>query len=188
MKANPQLSLHLLSTAILAAPILAACGGGGGSTSTVTQPTAVVSPPEPAPTPTEPTTAAPEPVLISDIEFTQAATESGSRPLLLDIYQADTSCDANRPTVLFVHGGGFVSGDKANPNVLALSEAVNERGLNLVSIQYRLFGDAPVLSAPFQAISDEFLPLTPITDQFLLDAAVAATEDTVTALTSTRPT
>lgn len=164
-----------LTPVLLSGLVLAACGGGGGSSSS-TSPTAVVTPTTP------PTTAASGPVLLSDIEFTQAATQSGTRTLLLDIYQPDASCDANRPTVLFVHGGGFVSGDKTNSNVTILSEVVNERGFNLVSIQYRLLGDDPVLSAPFQAISDEFLPLTPILDQFLLDAAVAATEDTVTAL------
>jgi len=167
-----------LTPVLLSGLVLAACGGGGGSSSS-TSPTAVVTPTTPT---TPPTTAASGPVLLSDIEFTQAATQSGTRTLLLDIYQPDASCDANRPTVLFVHGGGFVSGDKTNSNVTILSEVVNERGFNLVSIQYRLLGDDPVLSAPFQAISDEFLPLTPILDQFLLDAAVAATEDTVTAL------
>ena len=161
---------------LLLSGLFIASYGGGGSSSSTPVATGGGTPPPP------PTTAAPEPVLISDIEFTQAATQSGSLPLLLDIYQPDSSCTENRPTVLFVHGGGFVSGDKTSSDIIRLAEAVNERDFNFVSIQYRLFGDGPVLSAPFQAISDEFLPLTPITDRILLDAAVAATEDTVTAL------
>jgi len=155
---------------------LAACGGGGSSSPA---PTAGGG----TPTPVPPTNSAPEPVLLSDIEYTQSATTNGSIPLLLDIYQPDDSCPANRPTVLFVHGGGFVAGDKASNNITRLAEAVNEKDMNFVSIQYRLLGDDPVLSPTFQNIAGEFIAITPILQQPLVTAAVAATEDTVTALT-----
>jgi len=178
-------SSHKLAPLLLSGLFLAACGGGGGSSSS-SSPSAVATPPTTTPTPTPtppPTTSAPEPVLISDIEFTQAATRNGTTPLLLDIYQPDDSCPANRPTVLFIHGGGFIFGDKTSPDIVRLAEAVNGKDMNFVSIQYRLFGDEPVLSPPFQAIAEEFLPSTPVTDLLLLEPAVAATEDTVTALT-----
>lgn len=119
---------------------------------------------------------------MSDIEYTQAATTGGDIPLFLDIYQPSGTCTANRPTVLFVHGGAFVSGNKSSDTIIALAEAANERDINFVSIQYRLAGDDPVLSETFDALVGEFIPLVPILQRPLVTAAVAATEDTVTAL------
>ena len=167
-----------LAPFVLSSLFLAACGGGGGS-STTTMPTPVVMTTPPTP----PTTSSSEPVLIADIEFAQAATEAGDIPLLLDIYQPQESCDENRPTVLFVHGGAFVSGNKSSNDIIALAEATNDRDMNFVSIQYRLAGDEPVLTGRFQELAVEFLPIVPVLQRPLVTAAVAATEDTVTALT-----
>jgi len=173
-------SYSKFAASLLSVFALAACGGGGSSSpSTSISNGGGSNGGGSAP----PTTAAPQPVLNSDIEYTQAATENGNIPLLLDIYQPDASCAANRPTVLFIHGGGFVAGNKSSANITRLAEAVNEKDMNFVSIQYRLQGDDPVLSPTFQNIAGEFIAITPIPQQPLVNAAVAATEDTVAALT-----
>ena len=56
---------------------------------------------------------------------------------VLDFYQAAS----NQPTPLlfFVHGGGWMNGDKANPDFLA---QCLESGISVVSINYRLIPDA----------------------------------------------
>jgi len=56
---------------------------------------------------------------------------------VLDFYQAKT--DAPAPLMFFVHGGGWMQGDKANPDFLA---KCLESGISVVSINYRLIPDA----------------------------------------------
>ncbi|MEO0699224.1 MAG: alpha/beta hydrolase, partial [Pseudomonadota bacterium] len=140
------------------------------------------STPTPTPTPT-PTSAGSGQKITLDIEYAQGATSDGSIPLLLDLYEPDEPCTANRPIVLFVHGGGFTSGDKDSGNARFRAEQMNARGFNFVSINYRLDPDNPVPSAPFVAVLDDMLadgfgdPSDP-----RLDAIAAAFEDTVAAL------
>lgn len=56
---------------------------------------------------------------------------------VLDFYQAKS--DAPAPLMFFVHGGGWMQGDKANPDFLA---KCLESGISVVSINYRLIPDA----------------------------------------------
>jgi acetyl esterase/lipase len=56
---------------------------------------------------------------------------------VLDFWQAKS--DANTPLLFFVHGGGWMLGDKANPDFLA---KCLENGISVVSINYRLIPDA----------------------------------------------
>lgn len=56
---------------------------------------------------------------------------------VLDFYQA--SSPRPTPLLFFVHGGGWMTGDKATPDFLALCLA---RGISVVSINYRLIPDA----------------------------------------------
>ncbi len=136
----------------------------------------------PTPTPTKTPSPTPVPTLLADIEYTSAATSIGAMPLLLDIYQPDTACAANRPTVVFVHGGSFITGNKDTANSRLLAEAINARGFNFVSIQYRLQGDAPILSAPFVAVRDDLIAAIGGQQGPRSNAIGAAFEDTVTAL------
>lgn len=55
----------------------------------------------------------------------------------LDFYQAKSELAA--PLLFFVHGGGWMTGDKANPDFLA---KCLENGISVVSINYRLIPDA----------------------------------------------
>lgn len=58
----------------------------------------------------------------------------------LDIYLPDEG-DGPFPVILFIHGGGFAIGDKGDIHVLAFLKGL-ERGYALVSVNYRLSGEA----------------------------------------------
>ncbi|GAB5456719.1 MAG: hypothetical protein Hens2KO_29480 [Henriciella sp.] len=113
--------------------------------------------------------------------------ENSAIDLLLDIYQPEGECTDPRPFVLGIHGGGFTSGSKSSAPWVTNMEAVTSRGLVGLSMDYRLVGDLPLVSAEFQPLLDELLALA---DQLNLDdrqrdqlnAAVAAFEDTTVAL------
>ena len=63
-------------------------------------------------------------------------TDSGHERHVLDIYTPEGPSDAKRPVFFWIHGGGWVVGDKSNvghkPRVLT------EKGCVFVSTQYRL--------------------------------------------------
>src|SRR5687767_6513415 len=56
--------------------------------------------------------------------------------LLLDVYQPVGDSSTNRPVVIWVHGGGFATGSKANTARVAYEYA--QRGYVTLSINYRL--------------------------------------------------
>ena len=60
--------------------------------------------------------------------------------LFMDVYDpviipGDT---LNRPTILFVFGGGFIMGQRDDPWVLPWFKLLNENGYRVVSVDYRL--------------------------------------------------
>ncbi len=57
---------------------------------------------------------------------------------VLDFYQAKSD-QPKTPLLFFIHGGGWMSGDKANPDFLA---KCLDGGISVVSINYRLIADA----------------------------------------------
>lgn len=58
---------------------------------------------------------------------------------VLDFYQAKAADGKPTPLLFFVHGGGWMQGDKANPDFLA---KCLESGISVVSTNYRLIPDA----------------------------------------------
>ena len=69
---------------------------------------------------------------------TSANVAYGKHPRqVLDFYQAKSEQPA--PLLFFVHGGGWMTGDKANPDFLA---KCLESGISVVSINYRFIPDA----------------------------------------------
>jgi acetyl esterase/lipase len=64
----------------------------------------------------------------------------------LDVYRADGPV-ADAPVIVMVHGGGWVTGDKAAPgNVGAKAVRWLERGFVFVSVNYRFVPDVDVLT------------------------------------------
>ena len=62
--------------------------------------------------------------------------EGNNVDLKLDLYQPTGDVAAQRPAIVWVHGGGFVGGDKADNGGQA--KALVKRGFVVVSINYRL--------------------------------------------------
>ncbi len=58
---------------------------------------------------------------------------------VLDFYQATSKSGKPTPLLFFVHGGGWMQGDKANPDFLARCLG---NGISVVSTNYRLIPDA----------------------------------------------
>ena len=162
--------------------ILAACGGDGGSPP---PPISIAPTPSPAPTPTPTPSPTPTPtqfVLSPDIAYGSGATTSGATALQLDVYRPQLACDSPRPTVVFVHGGGFTGGSRKGANVEAIAQELTRRGINLLSISYRLQGDNTVISSEFAAFERDFQALNALQSVAQVTAFTAAVEDTVRAL------
>ncbi len=94
------------------------------------------------------------PVLAQTPAPTQAEVPYGKHARqVLDFYQAK-STEAAAPLLFFVHGGGWMSGDKAKPDFL---DKCLENGISVVSINYRLIPDAQAekIDPPVKACLDD---------------------------------
>lgn len=171
------LKLCILFTSI----VLVGCGGSGGSSSSA-----------PTDTPEDMDTSSVDnqsggtgtSVFLKNVEYGRGATDSGDMSLLLDIHQPSGICDENRPTIFFVHAGGFVSGNKGGAGHRERAAAANAKGFNYVSIAYRLAPDNPVLEPVRQTFYDDFVAANtdPTVDLDVVEALLAANEDAHTAL------
>lgn len=64
---------------------------------------------------------------------------SGSNQLFMDIYTpAQENVPASRPVILFMHGGGFKKGGRADAEYTEWFGAMLKKGFPIVSIDYRL--------------------------------------------------
>jgi len=84
---------------------------------------------------------------------TQANVPYGPHALqVLDFYQAKSAQPT--PLLFFIHGGGWCSGDKANPDFLAQCLVA---GISVASINYRLIPDATAekITPPVKACLDD---------------------------------
>lgn len=99
------------------------------------------------------------PLLLSTVcpakkpEPTLANLPYGPHPKqVLDVYQAKSTVPA--PVLFFTHGGGWMNGDKGNPDFLA---RCLENGISVVSINYRLIPNAieAKIDPPVKACLDD---------------------------------
>ena len=168
----------LIVVTALSATVCVACGGSSSS------------PSSPAPIVIVPPSADPQPdgnntdtaVVLRDIEYGLGATETGSKSLRLDIYHPSENCSSSRPTILFIHGGGFVGGSRISESITRRANAAMEKQFNFVSMSYRLAGDQPILSASYQSIADQIDTNSFNTETDIINAAIAALEDSVAAI------
>jgi len=65
------------------------------------------------------------------------ATKDGVN-LDLDIYRSENDSETNRPTIIYVHGGGFSGGERDNEKIQKFSNKLAGFGYVVVSISYRL--------------------------------------------------
>ncbi len=86
---------------------------------------------------------------------TEANVPYGKHPRqVLDFYRARPASSGATPLLFFVHGGGWMQGDKASPDFLA---KCLESGISVVSINYRLIPDAMAekIAPPVKACLDD---------------------------------
>ena len=77
----------------------------------------------------------------SDLQYGSAPDLSNNPvALTLDLYQPDGDAVAQRPAVIWAHGGGYFSGDKARGPAVAMGPLLAKRGYVFASINYRLLG------------------------------------------------
>src|SRR4051794_16962752 len=75
----------------------------------------------------------------TDIVYGVAPDGNGQpEKLKLDLYQPKGDTISKRPVVIWVHGGGFSSGDKSDDKIVDLSERFARKGYVTASINYRL--------------------------------------------------
>ena len=75
----------------------------------------------------------------SDIAYGEAVDEYGEpKALYLDLYEPTSDSEPLRPAFIWVHGGGFIGGDKASPGDAEIATRFAKRGWVAASINYRL--------------------------------------------------
>lgn len=95
----------------------------------------------------------------------------GEVPLLLDVYSTSTEV---QPCLLYVFGGAFVTGQRAEKEVVEVYEYFARKGWKVVAIDYRL-GLKPLIDEP--EVERSLLDFRAM----LVDAIAMATEDLVEA-------
>lgn len=89
---------------------------------------------------------------------------TSTKQLLLDAYVPNNTND-NRPAVLLIHGGGFISGSKDVPQMTNLANYFASRGWVTFSINYRLQGDLGTIPSAWIPFAQNSLEPSQI-DQF----------------------
>lgn len=84
----------------------------------------------------------PDLTITRGVTYGSAPDASGNpQTLTLDVYQPTADTQTQRPAIVLVHGGGFVSGNSNNGAMVTMAKAFAQRGYVAVSINYRLLGD-----------------------------------------------
>ncbi|MEM8964430.1 MAG: alpha/beta hydrolase, partial [Acidobacteriota bacterium] len=107
------------------------------------------------------------------------APVAGEKALLLDLYEP-VGTTGLRPVLVAIHGGGFIGGSRDNLTFVRMSQEMASRGWVVVSIDYRLLGDDPVLSSRVEPL---VAPTTDGAPAFVvptLRAMLAAVDDGLT--------
>ncbi|MEL7207068.1 MAG: alpha/beta hydrolase, partial [Actinomycetota bacterium] len=78
----------------------------------------------------------------SDVVYGEAVNVQGeTEQLEMDIFEPTGDAAAARPVLMFLHGGGFTSGDKSSPLIRRLAQSFARRGYVTASVNYRLTDD-----------------------------------------------
>jgi para-nitrobenzyl esterase len=77
----------------------------------------------------------------SDVRYGSAVDQQRTAVALdLDVYEPTGDTLAARPAIVWVHGGGFSSGDKTSGEIVFEATEMAKKGYVGVSIDYRLYG------------------------------------------------
>jgi acetyl esterase/lipase len=125
--------------------VLSACGQNAGPAPETPLPPVAFTPtltlaPSATPTPaaTSTPTATPiDPAKLGTVERDVTYCTMNTVPVKMDVYYPATA-SGPWPAVIIVHGGAWIVGDKTTTASLAIQPGLTERGLLVVSINYRL--------------------------------------------------
>jgi acetyl esterase/lipase len=78
---------------------------------------------------------------IGDVAYAEADQQGRLVTLRADLYQPAGDTAPARPLIIWLHGGGFTTGDKASPQMVDIATAFARRGYVTASINYRLSAD-----------------------------------------------
>jgi acetyl esterase/lipase/putative cell wall-binding protein len=91
----------------------------------------------------------------SDVTYRTATNRSGaSVTLKLDVYEPAGDTVTSRPVIIWVHGGGFSSGNKTSPEIVDEATTFAKKGFVTISIDYRLEPEGCSAAAPTGACID----------------------------------
>ncbi len=74
-------------------------------------------------------------VTVTEVNYSDVYTDNAHE---MDIYTPDGDAEINRPLILFIHGGSFYGGDKANVDCQDFCETFAKKGYVTASVNYRL--------------------------------------------------
>lgn len=75
----------------------------------------------------------------ADVLYGSATASTGANEqLYMDVYEPTGDGISNRPLIIMCHGGFFISGDKAGPDMVPLCEDFARMGYVVASINYRM--------------------------------------------------
>ena len=77
--------------------------------------------------------------ITTDVLYGSATASTGANEqLYMDVYEPAGDGITNRPLIIMCHGGFFISGDKAGPDMVPLCEDFARMGYVVASINYRM--------------------------------------------------
>ncbi len=90
--------------------------------------------------------------IFPDVRINRDIQYGSDSELLLDLYTGVGDTASNRPAIVFIHGGGFISGDKVTRFGSRSCTWFAKRGYVVVSINYRLMKEIPNDTVHFEAM------------------------------------
>lgn len=76
--------------------------------------------------------------LLSEYNIYEGEAKTELRPLYMDIFTPSGDSVIQRPTIIFMHSGGFLLGTRHNDDMLALCDSFARRGYVTATIDYRI--------------------------------------------------
>ncbi|MEM7040046.1 MAG: hypothetical protein AAF570_23950, partial [Bacteroidota bacterium] len=100
--------------------------------------------------------------IFSDVDMTSDITYGNNinvigdnQSLELDIYEPSGDQATLRPLIMLQHGGSFIFGDKAGPDITAIAEPLARMGYVVASVEYRLGMEGIPFPGPDSATASE---------------------------------
>jgi acetyl esterase/lipase len=91
----------------------------------------------------------------ADITYRTATNRSGAPVTLkLDVYEPADDHVTSRPVIVWIHGGGFSSGNKTSPEIVDEATTFAKKGFVTISIDYRLEPEGCSAAAPTSVCID----------------------------------